>query len=240
MRVFNCYPKPYCIKTKRPIPQGHLPPARPTPCGGGAGMDGPPRADEQASASARHWVALPPSARYPARPPASPEPSGVGRGRGVSPMLPGGHLPVVNPFVDSLFSPSPFSPPLLSAVLGMGAPKDSSSFTGNEPSVSLNPRAEGGGPGGRARRPGRGADGSSEVKSPDEVQAPVLPGARPRAFVTADGKRAAGFVVLIENLLRFEQRAWVPARLPRALRPQAARGASPERRGGRPHPRSWI
>lgn len=106
----------------------------------------------------------------------------------------------------------------------MGAPKDSSSFTGNEPSVSLNPRAEGGGPGGRARRPGRGADGSSEVKSPDEVQAPVLPGARPRAFVTADGKRAAGFVVLIENLLRLERRAWVPARLPRALRPQAARG----------------
>ena len=36
----------------------------------------------------------------------------------------------------SLFSPCfLLSPPLLSAVLGMGAPKDSSSFTGNEPSV---------------------------------------------------------------------------------------------------------
>lgn len=102
MSGFSTVTKPYCIKTKRPIAQGHLPPACPTPCGGGAGMDGPPRADEQASASARHWVALPPSARYPARPPASPEPSGVGRGRGVSPMLPAGHLPVVNPFVDSL------------------------------------------------------------------------------------------------------------------------------------------
>lgn len=199
-------------------------------------MDGPPRANGTGpclgaplggDASARHWVALPPSARCPARPPASPEPSGVGRGRGVSPTLPGGHLPVVNPFVDSLFSSSPLSPPLLSAVLGMGAPKDSSSFTGNEPSVSLTPRAEGGGPGGRARRPGRGADGSSEVKSPTRSRLRLSPGAHPRAFVTADGKREVGFVALIGVRFVCSEGTAMPAHLRRALRPQPRGGRLP-------------